>query len=246
MIYQRNDYVPASMCDGGVKLSLIAVFQLVQDAVTETMGEFHIDGVTAMREYGAMWVFVKNRIQIFHLPRWREKFETRCYISKVTAAKLMIDTEMRSLSGEPLMVSRLELCALDLKEGKIRKTDTVGVRQDMVGGEPLPDISFVRFPRTEAEMLESVTVRSTNLDYCFHTNNIEYVRFILNTYPAKELLEREISGLEIHYGNQTHEGDVVSIGKIPMEEGDLFTLTSGGKTAAECMIYWNQKKEELN
>ena len=95
-------------------------------------------------------------------------------------------------------------------------------------------------------MLESVTVRSTNLDYCFHTNNIEYVRFILNTYPAKELLEQEISGLEIHYGNQTHEGDVVDIGKIPMEEGDLFTLTSGGKTAAECMVYWNQKKEELN
>ena len=92
MIYQRNDYVPASMCDGGVKLSVIAVFQLVQDAVTETMGELHIDGVTAMREYGAMWVFVKNRIQIFHLPRWREKFETRCYISKVTPAKLMIDT----------------------------------------------------------------------------------------------------------------------------------------------------------
>ena len=39
MIYQRNDYVPASMCDGGVKLSLIAVFQLVQDAGVVMPGE---------------------------------------------------------------------------------------------------------------------------------------------------------------------------------------------------------------
>ena len=238
MIYQRKDYVSASMCDGATKLSAIAIFQLIQDAVTETMGDLHIDGVTAMREYGAMWVFVKNRIQIFSRPAWREQFETRCFISKVTPAKLMIDTEMRTSDGEPMIHSRLELCALDLEKGKIRKTDTVGVTSQMAKMPPLPDISFARFPRTEPESLESVTVRSTNLDYCFHTNNIEYVRFILNTYPAKKFQEQEVTALEIHYGNQTHEGDLIDIGKTTLDDADYFSLTSNGKTAAECMLYW--------
>lgn len=81
MIYTKKSYVPASMCDGATKLSPIAVFQLVEDAATELMGELRIDGITAMREYGAMWVFVKNRIHILRRPDWREEFHTRCFVS---------------------------------------------------------------------------------------------------------------------------------------------------------------------
>ena len=64
MLYTKQSYVPASMCDAETKLSTIAVFQVVEDAVTELMGNLHIDGITAMREYDAMWVFVKNCIRI--------------------------------------------------------------------------------------------------------------------------------------------------------------------------------------
>ena len=54
MIYKKQGYVPASMCDSGAKLSLLALLQLEEDAVTELMGDLHIDGLTAMREYSAM------------------------------------------------------------------------------------------------------------------------------------------------------------------------------------------------
>ena len=65
MIYRKNDRVAASMCDGSTKLSVLALFQLEEDAVTELMGELRIDGITAMREYDAMWVFVKNTLRVF-------------------------------------------------------------------------------------------------------------------------------------------------------------------------------------
>lgn len=65
MIYRKNDRVAASMRDGSTKLSVLALFQLEEDAVTELMGELRIDGITAMREYDAMWVFVKNTLRVF-------------------------------------------------------------------------------------------------------------------------------------------------------------------------------------
>ena len=240
MLYTKQSYVPASMCDAATKLSDIAVFQVVEDAVTELMGDLHIDGITAMREYDAMWVFVKNCIRIFRRPRWREEYETRCFVSGVSAVKLLIDTELRTPDGEPLIHSRLELCALDLKKGRIRRTGTVGVSADMIGGEPLPELAFARFPKETPQIMETVTVRSTNLDYCSHTNNVEYVRFILNTYPAATFQRRELRLLEIHYGNQTHEGDELQIGKIPLAGADYFSVSAGGKTAAECMLRWEE------
>ena len=239
MIYRKTDRVAASMCDGATKLSVLALFQLEQDAVTELMGELRIDGITAMREYDAMWVFVKNTLRVFRRPDWREEYALRCFVSGHSSAKLLIDTELWSpAAGEPLAHARLELCALDLKTGRIRKAATVGVSGDIPCEKPLPDLSFTRFPKDDLTTLETVKVRSTNLDYCSHTNNIEYLRFILNTYRAERFMEHEIEQVEIHYGNQTFEDDEIKIAKHGDRQTDYFSLLSHDSSAVECRIVW--------
>lgn len=229
------------MCDSSVKLSALAIFQLVEDTATELMGELHIDGLTAMREYGAMWVFVKNVIHVFHRPDWRTPLFLRSFISGHSAAKLMLDTEI--LAGNeraPVAHSRLEMCALDLETGSIRKAATVGVLTDTPCEQALPDLKFSRFPKHEIETVDAVRVQATNLDYCAHTNNVEYIRFMLNTYPAKDLEDREMDRIEVHYGQQTFEGDVLSVSKSREDAVDYFSICSGNSVAVECKINWGQ------
>lgn len=241
MYYTTTGRVTGSMCDSATKLSPLAIFQLVEDAVTDLMGDLHIDGLTAMREYGAMWVFVKNVIHVFHRPDWRSPYVLRSFISGHSAAKLMIDTEiLTGADSVPAVRSRLELCALDLHTGSIRKAATVGLRSDTPCEEALPDLKFSRFPKQEARVLETVRVQATNLDYCSHTNNVEYIRFILNTYQAKELTEHEIEQIEVHYGQQTFEGNVLSIARHREENQDIFSVFSEKGLAVECAINWRQ------
>ena len=103
------------------------------------MGDLHIDGITAMREYDAMWVFVKNTLRVFSRPNWREEYELRCFVSSHSTAKLLVDTELWSTSSnETLAHARLELCALDLQTGRIRKASTVGVSDEIPCESPLP------------------------------------------------------------------------------------------------------------
>lgn len=247
MIYTRTGSVCASMCDSSTRLSPLAVFQLVEDAVTELMGNLHIDGITAMREYNAMWVFVKNVIRIFHRPDWREPFELRSFISGHSAAKLQIDTEIVTAADNlPIAHSRLELCALDLQSGSIRKASTVGILPDAPVEKQLPDLRFSRFPKDGYVPLEAVTVRATNLDYCSHTNNIEYVRFLLNTYPSGQFGENEIEQIEIHYGHQTFEGDCLRISKRGSESSDFFQIDSDNGSAVECRIDWKIRHSDLS
>ena len=169
----------------------------------------------------------------------REEYELRCFVSGHSSAKLLIDTELWSpTAGEPLAHARLELCALDLQSGRIRKASTVGVSDDIPCEEPLPGLSFTRFPKCDPTLLETVKVRSTNLDYCSHTNNIEYLRFILNTYRAEQFMEHEIEQVEIHYGNQTFEDDEIEIAKHGDGQIDFFSLRARDASAADCMIVW--------
>lgn len=239
MIYTKTSLVSASMCDAKATLSPLAAFQLVEDAVTEFLGELHIDGVTAMREYGATWVFVKTVIRFYQRPSWPEGLKIRSFVSAHSSAKLFVDTEIISSADKTAVIhARLELCALDLSSGSIRKASSVGVEKDAPCETALPDLAFDRFPKVEAEVMETAVIRSTNLDYNFHTNNVEYVRFILNAYNAKHLAERDIGQIEIHYGCQTFEGDTIQIAKHTEGVKDYFRLQSNEKVAAECIIKW--------
>ena len=60
MIYKKNSYVTGSMCDSKLKLSILAADEIVENAVTELMGDLGIDGIVAMEKYKAMWLIAKN------------------------------------------------------------------------------------------------------------------------------------------------------------------------------------------
>ena len=243
MIYTKQTYVSGSMCDGKLKLSAAAADETVENAVTELMGDLGIDGIVAKEKYNAMWLIVKNNIRFLRHPAWREEFSVKCFISKHSSVKLNIDTFAVTEGGERLFEARTELCAIDLESGRPRKAESVGFTDDMEH-EPLYDLPFTRFPKGSTEPVENVTVRSTSLDYCWHTNNIEYVKFVLNNYSAAFFKTHELRELEIHYSNQSFEGERLDIKKLSDESGDHFFIKRGNDNIASCRLVWEDERQQ--
>ena len=237
MIYQKQSYVAGNMCDGKLKMSVIAADELVENAVTELMGDLGIDGIVTKEKYNAMWLIAKNNIRFMRRPDWRGRFDVSCWVSKHTSVKLNIDTLVTSEDGEILLTARTELCALDLETARICKTEAVGFRSDMLHEERLDGLEFSRLPKS-GDPVESVTVRSTSLDYCYHTNNVEYVRFMLNTYPVQHFKTHEPAQVEIHYASQSYEGEQLDIEKLSGENGDDFIIRRNGDTITSCRMKW--------
>ena len=233
--------VPASLCDAEVKLSLTGAFTTIEDLVTEMMGKLHIDGVTCMREYGAMWVFVRNHIEMFHPLYWMDEYTAECYISSYSSVKLHVDTVLKNAAGETALFSRLELCAVDLETMKIRKADSVGVGEATPPENPEFDTAFAREKYVPEETLETVLVRSSDIDYCHHCNNISYIRYLVNRWTAEDLLKSPVRMIEVQYVNQTHEGDTLEIcrcRKAPdsPESRTLYTILHEGKAAVNIVV----------
>lgn len=236
----KHGILSASLCDAEVKLSVAGAFAIVEDLVTEMMGELRIDGVTCMKKYGAMWVFVRNHLELPKALFWKEEYDAECYISSYGLLRLNVDTVLKNAAGELVLFSRVELCAVDLRNMKIRKCETVGIGADTPPETPEFNCAFSREKYTPKELLETLTVRSSDIDYCHHTNNISYVKYLINQQSVDELLKHPVRMIEVQYAGQTHEGDVLTVWSCEKpasaEDISLYTMMHGDKAAVNFIV----------
>ena len=236
----KTDRLAASSCGADVKLSVEGAFRIVEDMATELMGIQHIDGVTCMREYGGMWVFVRNRIEMPQRLAWMEEFTVTSYISSFSKIRLYIDTVIQKADGSIALKSRLELCALDLETGKIRKSESVGVGEKTPAEEPMFEIAYSKEKPARGDKIDEITVRSADIDYCHHTNNISYVRYFVNQIGVDDLIEQPVKAIEVQYVNQTHEGDRLEFYRCELandtDANEAYVIEKDGAKVVSCII----------
>ena len=231
----KKDRLAASSCGADVKLSVEGAFRIVEDMVTELMGDQHIDGVTCMREYGGMWVFVRNRIEMPQPLAWMDEYTATSYISSFSKIRLYIDTVLQKADGSIALKSRLELCAVDLETGKIRKSESVGVGEKTPAEEPMFEIAYTKEKPVRGELIDEITVRSADIDYCYHTNNVAYVRYFVNQISVDDLIEHPVKAIEVQYASQTHEGDRLSMHRCS-SENESYIIEKDGSKVVSCII----------
>lgn len=232
----KKDRLTASSCGADVKLSVEGAFRIVEDMVTELMGDQHIDGVTCMREYGGMWVFVRNRIEMPQPLAWMDEYTATSYISSFSKIRLYIDTVLQKADGSIALKSRLELCAVDLETGKIRKSESVGVGEKTPAEEPMFEIAYTKEKPVRGDLIDEITVRSADIDYCHHTNNVAYVRYFVNQIGVDDLIENPVKAIEVQYVAQTHEGDKLSMYHCD-SENEAYMIEKDGSKVVSCIIY---------
>lgn len=232
----KKDRLTASSCGADVKLSVEGAFRIVEDMVTELMGDQHIDGVACMREYGGMWVFVRNRIEMPQPLAWMDEYTATSYISSFSKIRLYIDTVLQKADGSIALKSRLELCAVDLETGKIRKSESVGVGEKTPAEEPMFEIAYTKEKPVRGDLIDEITVRSADIDYCHHTNNVAYVRYFVNQIGVDDLIENPVKAIEVQYVAQTHEGDRLSMYHCD-SENEAYMIEKDGSKVVSCIIY---------
>lgn len=237
-----KDKVKSDMTDAFAQLSTFGFFQIAEETVTELMGKLKIDGITAQEKYDAIWVFSKSKLKIYKNIGWNEQYSAIGYISKITSATINIDVEVKNKADELCGYLRTGLCALDSKSGKIRKVSTVGVNDGIQAEPPQTDLHFSKFSTYNLSESERIKVRYTSIDYAGHTNNKEYIKFILNTYTVNELKTKPIKEMDVVYINQSYENDILTVFKGCDNGMDFFEIQKDGKSVIKCEIVRNEKE----
>ena len=236
MIYSSNQSVRASMADTKANLSVLGTFQIIQDAITELTGQYDVDNVSLKKNYNAFWVFTKTKIKFFKKIQWSERITVNSFISFISTVKINIDVEIINKDNEIAAYSKTELCALDKATQKIRKLSTVGIEDTMLEDKQSVEIEFSKFIEKDLPVVDRVKIKYTNIDFSHHTNNLEYVRVIMNTYSVEQIENKDIKEIEIIYLNQSFENDVLDVKKANFDYKDLIVLEKESRPVVKCEI----------
>ena len=241
MKFTMKQVVGAGACDPSGRLSLLGALTLVEDMVTTTMAKMQIDGLTVRRQYRALMVFSKNHVQFLQPIHWQDKITVSCYVASQSAVRMHVDVCVKK-AGAIAMYARTEICAVDEQTARIRRLDTVGVgKQVRVVRAPL-DLAWTPL-EGEGKLIDTVTVRTANIDYAGHTNNVEYIRLLLNTLSLDEWRGMAPRDLQVAYLNQSFLGDKLAIYARDNQIDDatherLFTVKKGEQDILRCAVRW--------
>jgi len=213
--------------DGNCSMSIIALLNMCEDAITEHMGSFGLDGLTVKQKHNILLVFTKNKIEIGYLPPWLTNLTVNAWISKITPYKLFLNC---SIMNSDIMVaqSKTEVVGIDMFNYKLKKVYEYGV-VDSLNEENELDINYDIIKMLECkDLVCKRCVKATNIDYINHTNNVEYIRFILDTMSLKDI--KKIKSIEMIYSKQSFINDELSIYKTIDIDFNQFRIEKNNET----------------
>ncbi len=228
---ESKQNILGSFCYIKSYLSPVGAFSMVQDEAINLLTKMNLSGIVLKEKYNAMWVIVKNKIKFFKTIMWGDEVKLKTFISSKSLVKLNVFVQMFNTKEELLMQAKVELCALSCENGRIQKLCDVGMNEvQTFDGD---NMEFDNFNLDEKTIVAERKVCASNIDLSNHTNNVEYIRFLVDTYNSKELLEREIEEIEICYQKQTYEGNTLFIAKNKKQNEDIFAILKDDEIAVK-------------
>ena len=225
-----------SLCGPNCRLSLLGTLQVVQDVICEYFETMGAGQIKIKEKYNCVWVFLKNKFHFCGDILWNEEYSAECFISFRSNVKLIVDTNFFDKSGALAMNAKTEICLMDLSAIRITKIDDSVLGKQYTALLASSDMNFEKLLDSGEVFVGSKKVQASNIDFCGHCNNIEYVRFLLDAYSAGKLNSMSIDTFEICYYNQSLEGDVLEIYKTSSPSVDFFEVKNKDSLCLKCKI----------
>jgi len=242
--YQKEFVLHYSEIDSSAHFSLVSILNHIQNMSTEYFQTMKIDNFTLSTQDNAVWVITKTKIKLMKRPVWKDIIFVRIYTTKVSAIRYHVEISFEDVDKECIILAKQEFCAMDIATRRGRKISTIHFPNDLEVEEEkyIAEYRHLRELFTESEYVYSQKVSSQDIDFSKHTNNVVYVRYLMNLFSCKELEEKEVEEFEIHYLSESKEGQILKIYQKTIFENEIeFLVTNEAKEIARAYIIFKRR-----
>lgn len=237
----KYDYiVNAHDVDGKMHLRLVALqraFLTVsgKDADLHGFGTLNlIDGE------GISWVLLKFAADVKRLPVEQDRVTIETWVEGVNRLLTTRNFIMRDEAGEILCTASTEWAIIDLKTRRpvnvIRDTNIA----DFATGESVSAELPGKLPQATGTDVYRHRVVYSDIDYNGHTNSMQYVQWIMDSYPVDKVYDRQVEHFEIVYAKEAVYGEDIEVRYDELADDlTLFSVNSAsGTNFVNARIKW--------
>ena len=213
--YKRDFLISYTGLDSKAEFNLVYAIEFVQNMMTEYFESFKSDNLRIKKTNNAAWVMTKTKLKFSGNAGWLDTIKARGYTTKNTPIRSYTESVFYTQNKKLLFFAKQEYAAIDLTTRRPRKISTIDYPTDMEYEKSINEMPFLRlsYEFNEKDFVYNQKVYYSDIDFSNHTNNVMYVRYLLNTLTSKFFNEHQVDEFEIHYIHESGEGDVLSIYK---------------------------------
>lgn len=226
-----------------MELGLTNAVELVQSILTDYFISFGSDNETIKNKNNALWVLSKTKIHFNKIPKWKEFVIGKSYTTKIKPIRVEMETVFEDENNNYLFNVKQEICPIDIDTRKIRKIDTIEYPKDMETKVAFDTESYSKLNDEfkEEDFVYEQKIYSSDIDFSKHTNNAVYVRFISNVLSCDFIDKNLITDFEIHYINESKEGQILKIYKKERNQEMEFLIKEKDREIARAILKYINK-----
>ena len=236
--YKLNHTVSYSEVDSFYKLRLDYIFSHFQNIADLHSKEMGTDGEALLQKSNVFWVLTKMKLKILELPKSGDDLIVETWPLKAKGVRFDRDFKL-SNKAKVFVMGSSEWCTLDYTTQKLRRVDSVAYPHDMPFREDRSGAgNMLRTKETVKDSDLHHTYRSSfvDIDTNKHTNNVAYLRMILNCFTPDEFESLTIDEFQINFLSQTFYGDEIKIYKKKTDYGFYIEGHCNETTVFNCVI----------
>jgi len=244
--WRENYIIRSSEVDTDHRATPLAILHLVQEA---SMGSARDLGasIAELTPQNLAWVLLRKSFTILDRPKLSQQVSVVTYPSHFDRFLAYRDYKMYDLEGKLLAYASSTWTLLNFIERKMAR-----IPEFLQPLKVHPDESVLESPPSRLSKLleviqtEQVKVKSYDIDWNGHVNNLNYVRYVLENIP-KSYRDRALNRIDFHIKAEAFLDDKINIESGLLGDGDdqlghRLSLNGADKLIALAQTYWNQRR----
>ncbi len=208
-----------------------------QAAVDRDFGAFKL-----IDSGGVSWVLLRFAVEMSAMPSDEDTLSIETWVESVHRILTSRDFIIRNQAGEVIGYATSEWTVLNLQTRRPVSISPDDPISSYVTGQTVPIAMPGKLPSPSFEECPEphrVKVSYSDIDYNGHTNSMQYLQWMLDSYPIDKLYSSTLKRLEINYIHEVRHGETVNVYWQDTPEGTLFAVRD--TLGAECVrarIIW--------
>lgn len=222
---------------------LIKFFQITTFNHSNLMG---LDHDSMQKNSNAFWVITKLKIRLNGNIKVGDKISAITWTHELGGVRALRDCVLKNKNSIRVKATS-EWCCLDYETRRLRKMSTIHYPELEMEKTNNLNTTFtnLKVDVSEKDFVYSKTVRATDIDLNYHTNNLKYNFMALDSFSVDELKSICIQEYEIYFVNESYENDRIDIFKKRVKNLYYIEGKTNEKTIFRVVIKFKKEKREV-
>ncbi|MBN1388046.1 MAG: hypothetical protein JW965_06330 [Bacteroidales bacterium] len=243
LVYDRTYRVNTYEADASGRLSIPGLFNYLQDAAARhaTVLKF---GKEHLEKENRFWVLSRILVKMDTMPEWEKETIIRTWPRGVDKLFALRDFEVLGSNGKKYGGATSCWLMVNRKNRRPVRPDSLLEKLNM---EMKKESSLERYPSKLPGLVNAsyksqvIPVRYSDLDINMHVNNVQYVKWAIDTYALDFILGNKFNSAEVNYLLESVPGDEITVHASELENNTFehsVVRINDGRDLCRLKISW--------